>query len=273
MPRTRADLLAAYHRYLSLQRDLSQHTARAYLVDICDLLSFLGVGEGDAEPIGAALATLDLADLRDWLAALAASGHSRATLARRSASVRTFSAWAFEEGILTSDVAARLRAPRVDNRLPGVLTAQQAAQLLQTAADLAADGDILAVRDLAIAETLYATGVRVSELVGLDVTDLDHSQRTLRVLGKGRKERTVPYGLPAARALEGWLSRREEICAPDAGTALFLGARGRRIDPRAARDIVHRLCAAAGVPDLGPHGLRHSAATHVLSGGADLRSV
>ena len=260
MPRTRADLLAAYHRYLSLQRDLSQHTARAYLVDICDLLSFLGVGEGDAEPIGAALATLDLADLRDWLAALAASGHSRATLARRSASVRTFSAWAFEEGILTSDVAARLRAPRVDNRLPGVLTAQQAAQLLQTAADLAADGDILAVRDLAIAETLYATGVRVSELVGLDVTDLDHSQRTLRVLGKGRKERTVPYGLPAARALEGWLSRREEICAPDAGTALFLGARGRRIDPRAARDIV-------------PHGLRHSAATHVLSGGADLRSV
>jgi len=194
-------------------------------------------------------------------------------VARRSASVRTFSAWAFEEGILTSDVAARLRAPRVDNLLPGVLTAQQAAQLLQTAADLAADGDILAVRDLAIAETLYATGVRVSELVGLDVTDLDHSQRTLRVLGKGRKERTVPYGLPAARALEGWLSRREEICAPDAGTALFLGARGRRIDPRAARDIVHRLCAAAGVPDLGPHGLRHSAATHVLSGGADLRSV
>ena len=273
MPRTRADLLASYRGYLALQRDLSGHTVRAYLVDINDLLSFLGVGEGDTEPVDAALATLDLADLRDWLAAMAASGHSRATLARRSASVRTFSAWAFEEGILTSDVAARLRAPRVDNRLPGVLTAQQAAQLLQTAADLAADGDILAVRDLAIAETLYATGVRVSELVGLDVTDLDHSQRTLRVLGKGRKERTVPYGLPAARALEGWLSRREEICAPDAGTALFLGARGRRIDPRAARDIVHRLCAAAGVPDLGPHGLRHSAATHVLSGGADLRSV
>ena len=166
MPRTRADLLASYRSYLALQRDLSQHTVRAYLVDISDLLSFLGVGEKDTEPVDPALATLDLADLRDWLAALAASGHSRATLARRSASVRTFSAWAFEEGILTSDVAARLRAPRVDNRLPGVLTAQQAAQLLQTAADLAADGDILAVRDLAIAETLYATGVRVSELVG-----------------------------------------------------------------------------------------------------------
>ena len=273
MPRTRAGLLSAYQRHLSLQRDLSQHTVRAYLVDVGDLLSFLGVGEGDAEPVEPALATLDLADLRDWLAAQAADGRSRATLARRSASVRTFSTWAFEEGLLASDVAVRLRAPRVDNRLPGVLTTQQAAQLLKTAADLASDGNALAARDLAIIETLYATGARVSELVGLDVTDLDHSQRTLRVLGKGRKERTVPYGVPAARALENWLGRRPEICASDAGAALFLGARGRRIDPRAVRDIVHRLCAAAQVPDLGPHGLRHSAATHVLSGGADLRSV
>ena len=273
MSRTRADLLASYRGYLALQRDLFGHTVRAYLVDINDLLSFLGVGEGDAEPVDAALATLDLADLRDWLAAMAASGRSRATLARRSASVRTFSAWAFEAGLLTSDVAARLRSPRVDNRLPGVLTTQQASQLLTTAADLASDGEVLAVRDLAIIETLYATGVRVSELAGLDVADLDHSQRTLRVLGKGRKERTVPYGLPAARALEAWLGRRGEICADDAGDALFLGARGRRIDPRAVRDVVHRLCAAAQVPDLGPHGLRHSAATHVLGGGADLRSV
>ena len=252
MSRTRAELLASYRSYLALQRDLSAHTVRAYLVDISDLLSFLGVGEGDAEPVDTALATLDLADLRDWLAAMAASGHSRATLARRSASVRTFSSWAFEAGLLASDVAARLRAPRVDNRLPGVLTTQQASQLLKTAADLASDGQVLAVRDLAIIETLYATGVRVSELIGLDVADLDHSQRTLRVLGKGRKERTVPYGLPAARALEAWLHRRGEICAVDAGGALFLGARGRRIDPRAVRDVVHRLCAAAQVPDLGP---------------------
>lgn len=273
MPGTRANLLAAYRRHLSLQRDLSPHTVRAYLVDVGDLLSFLGVGQDDAEPVGPALATLDLADLRDWLAALAASGHSRATLARRSASIRTFSTWAFEEGLLASDVAARLRSPRVDNRLPGVLTTKQASHLLKIAAGLASDRDALAVRDLAIIETLYATGVRVSELVGLDVTDLDHSQRTLRVLGKGRKERTVPYGLPAARALEDWLGLRAEICAPDAGAALFLGARGRRIDPRAVREIVHRLCAVARVPDLGPHGLRHSAATHVLSGGADLRSV
>ena len=273
MSRTRAELLASYRSYLALQRDLSAHTVRAYLVDISDLLSFLGVGEGDAEPVDTALATLDLADLRDWLAAMAASGHSRATLARRSASVRTFSSWAFETGLLTSDVAARLRAPRVDNRLPGVLTTQQASQLLKTASDLASDGHVLAVRDLAIIETLYATGVRVSELVGLDVADLDHSQRTLRVLGKGRKERTVPYGLPAAKALEAWLHRRGEICAVDAGGALFLGARGRRIDPRAVRDVVHRLCAAAQVPDLGPHGLRHSTATPVLGGGGDLRSV
>ena len=273
MSRTRADLLASYRSYLALQRDLSGHTVRAYLVDVSDLLSFLGVGEKDTEPVDPALATLDLADLRDWLAAMATSGHSRATLARRSASVRTFSSWAFETGLLTSDVAARLRAPRVDNRLPGVLTTRQASQLLKTASDLASDGHVLAVRDLAIIETLYATGVRVSELVGLDVADLDHSQRTLRVLGKGRKERTVPYGLPASKALEAWLHRRGEICAVDAGGALFLGARGRRIDPRAVRDVVHRLCAAAQVPDLGPHGLRRSTATHVLGGGADLRSV
>ena len=227
MPRTRADLLDSYRSYLALQRDLSGHTVRAYLVDINDLLSFLGVGEGDTEPVDAALATLDLADLRDWLAAMAASG----TLARRSASVRTFSSWAFETGLLTSDVAARLRAPRVDIRLPGVLTPQQASQLLKTASDLASDGHVLAVRDLAIIETLYATGVRVSELVGLDVADLDHSQRTLRVLGKGRKERTVPYGLPASKALEAWLHRRGEICAVDAGGALFLPGGARRRPP------------------------------------------
>ena len=171
MSRTRSDLLAAYRRYLSLQRDLSQHTVRAYLVDIGDLLNFLGVGEGDDEPVGPALATLDLTDLRDWLAALAASGHSRATLARRSASVRTFSAWAFEEGRLSSDVAVRLRAPRVDNRLPGVLTTQQAAQPLKAPADLAADGDALPLPDLAVVYTPYATGARDTHPVGLGFPD------------------------------------------------------------------------------------------------------
>ena len=131
----------------------------------------------------------------------------------------------------------------------------------------------MALRDVALLELLYATGVRVSELCGLDVADLDRSRRTMRVLGKGDKERTVPYGAPASRALEDWLAVRGRIALRAAGGALFVGARGRRLDPRAVRDVVHRAAALAGVPDLGPHGLRHSAATHVLNGGADLRSV
>ncbi|MDU0349363.1 tyrosine recombinase XerC [Actinomyces sp. MRS3W] len=284
---TRAGLLDAFSRYLDLQRGLSAHTVRAYLGDLADLLTFLGVGEQEAEPVGPALASLELADLRAWLATMSADGAARATLARRAAACRAFSTWAFRNGLLEADVAARLRSPRADARLPTVLTPAQATALLDAAADAVAataaepddgHGDpararALALRDRAALETLYATGVRVSELCALDLTDVDASRRTMRVLGKGNRERTVPYGGPAARALEDWLGARASLAAPEAGSALFLGARGRRIDPRAVREIVHRAAARAGVPDLGPHGLRHSAATHVLSGGADLRSV
>lgn len=282
-PGTRGELLDAWFRHLALQRGLSEHTVRAYCGDLEDLLGFLGVGEGETEPIGPALRSLDLADLRAWLAELAAGGHSRSTLARRGAAIRTFSTWAHRIGLIDSDVAARLRSPRADNRLPAVLTQEQAEAFLNASADAvaAATGEperALAVRDRALLEILYATGMRVSELCGLDLADLDRQGRTARVLGKGDRERTVPYGVPAARALEEWLSERPVLAARAAdpggtGDALLLGARGHRIDPRTVRSVVHRTAAAAGVPDLGPHGLRHSAATHVLSGGADLRSV
>ncbi|MCZ0859538.1 tyrosine recombinase XerC [Actinomyces israelii] len=288
-PRTRGELSEAWARHLSLQRGLSEHTVRAYLGDLADLLTFLGVGEGPEEPVAPALASLDLADLRAWLAQMSASGGSRATIARRSAAARTFSAWAHHGGLLAADVAARLRSSRADGRLPAVLTEEQARALLAAAARraeevaLPAEGAskeggqgaarAVALRDVALLELLYATGVRVSELCGLDVADLDRSRRTMRVLGKGDKERTVPYGAPASRALEDWLAVRGRIALRAAGGALFVGARGRRLDPRAVRDVVHRAAALAGVPDLGPHGLRHSAATHVLNGGADLRSV
>ena len=287
-PRTRGELSDAWFRHLALQRGLSEHTVRAYVADVEDLLTFLGVGTDADEPVGPALASLDLADLRAWLARMSASGSARATIARRSAAVRAFSAWAHRGALLTADVAVRLRSPRADNRLPAVLTEEQAEALLTAAArraDEASEASALAeggaargedarksiarraiaLRDVALLELLYATGVRVSELCGLDVADLDRSRRTLRVLGKGGNERTVPYGAPASRALE--------HAAGAAGGALFVGVRGRRLDPRAARDVVHRAAALAGVPDLGPHGLRHSAATHVLNGGADLRSV
>lgn len=272
-PGRRAELLSTYERHLSLQRGMSEHTVRAYCGDLSGLLDFLGVGPGQDEPTGPALASIDLADLRAWLAWLASEGQARATLARRAASVRAFCAWAHREGLLPTDPSIRLRSPRPDNRLPGVLSTEQAARLMETANRLAQDGGPLSQRDAAMMEALYATGVRVSELVGLDTADLDEAQRTLRVMGKGGKERTVPYGLPASRALSTWLQARGSLAGPQSRGALFLGARGGRINPRTVRDVVHRLCTAAGVPDLGPHGLRHSAATHVLGGGADLRSV
>ena len=276
-PRTRGELSEAWARHLSLQRDLSRHTVRAYTGDLDALLTFLGAGPDQEADVSPVLAGLSLADLRAWLADQAATGHSRATMARRGATIRTFSTWAHRCGLLPSDVAARQRSPRVDNRLPTVLTAEQAAALLAAAAErvsqASAEDRPLAARDLALLEVLYATGMRVSELAGLDLGDVDAGRRTIRVLGKGGKERTVPYGAPAARALERWLDERPALVGPRTGAALFLGARGGRVDTRAIREVVHRATAAAGVPDLGPHGLRHSAATHVLGGGADLRSV
>lgn len=213
---------------------------------------------------------------------MSTSGRARATIARRAAAAKAFSTWAHRLALLPADAAARLRSPRADNRLPAVLTEDQAAALLTAAAhrarEAAASGEAaaaraVALRDVALLEVLYATGVRVAELCGLDVDDIDRSRRTLRVLGKGDKERTVPYGLPASRALEDWLAVRANLVSDAAGRALFVGVRGRRLNPRAVRGAVHRAAALAGVADLGPHGLRHSAATHVLSGGADLRSV
>ena len=292
-PETRGELLDAWTRHLSLRRGLSEHTVRAYAGDLEDLLGFLGVDPDESAPVGPVLRGLTLADLRAWLAALAASGHARATLARRSAAMRTFSTWAFRSGLLGRDVALRLHSPRVDNRLPAVLTVEQARDLLAAAAQRAEQAEradraappptrraarpgaagALARRDLAILEMLYATGARVAELCGLDLGDVDVSQRTVRVIGKGDKERMVPYGEPAARALDGWLAARPRLASGASADALFLGARGGRIDPRIVRGVVHRAAADAGVPDLGPHGLRHSAATHVLSGGADLRVI
>ena len=261
-PRTRGELLDAWRRHLTLQRGLSEHTARAYVGDVGDLLSFLGVGDDGTEPVGPALASLDLADLRDWLARMSTSGRARATIARRAAAAKAFSTWAHRLALLPADAAARLRSPRADNRLPAVLTEDQAAALLTAAAhrarEAAASGEAaaaraVALRDVALLEVLYATGVRVAELCGLDVDDIDRSRRTLRVLGKGDKERTVPYGLPASRALEDWLAVRANLVSDAAGRALFVGVRGRRLNPRAVRGAVHRAAALAGVADLGPH--------------------
>ncbi|MFC5140299.1 tyrosine-type recombinase/integrase [Actinomycetospora rhizophila] len=266
--------LAAFAAHLRYERALSPHTVRAYLGDVTSLLAHLrGPDAGEDAPLD--LDALDLAGLRAWLAAVRARGASRTTLARRAAAARTFTAWAARTGRAATDAGARLASPRAHRRLPEVLRADQAAAALQAAASGAAEGDPVALRDHLLLELLYATGVRVAELCGLDVDDVDDGRRTLRVLGKGGKERTVVYGAPAATALEAWRREgRPALAVPTSPPALLLGARGGRLDQRIARRVVHDAAGAVpGAPDIAPHGLRHSAATHLLEGGADLRSV
>jgi integrase/recombinase XerC len=218
---------------------------------------------------------LDLPKLRAWLAGQRQAGASRTTLARRGAAARTFTAWAHKRGHLKNDPGMRLVAPRPHRKLPAVLRTDQASDLLQASASGAAERDAVALRDHALLELLYATGVRVSELCGLDVDDVDLDRRVVRVLGKGGKERTVPFGVPAERATKEWLEHgRPALAKPGSPPALLLGARGGRFQPASVRRIVHgALSAIPDAPVMGPHGFRHSAATHLLEGGADLRSV
>ncbi|MDG4664871.1 tyrosine recombinase XerC [Mycobacterium sp. 236(2023)] len=263
-------VLEEFDEYLALERGRSEHTRRAYLGDLRSLLDFLT----ERSP-GAGLRGLTLPVLRSWLASQASGGAARSTLARRTSSVKTFTAWALRRGIIGDDPAARLQVPKARRTLPAVLRTDQAIDAMDAAKSGAQEGDPLALRDRLIVEMLYATGIRVSELCGLDVDDVDTSRRVLRVLGKGNKQRTVPYGQPAQAALTAWLKDgRPALATQDSGPALLLGARGGRLDPRQARTVVHQTMAAVtGAPDIGPHGLRHSAATHLLEGGADLRVV
>jgi len=306
--------LDGFERHLAAERGLSPHTVRAYTGDVRSLLEHAAQG-GITSPDG-----VDITVLRRWLAGQHGTGHARATLARRAAAARAFTAWACAGGWLRRDPGPLLGTAKIRRRLPQVPRQDQMAAVLSAAGSVprsssgggrdssgggrdssgggdgsgggrdgggegqnAGDGPggsrrteaELALRDAAIMEVLYATGIRVSELCGLDVDDLDEGRNTVRVLGKGGRERTVPIGLPAVRAVTAWKrAGRPALARPGSGPALFLGARGRRLDPRTVRRVVHaRLAAVAGVPDSGPHGLRHAAATHLLEGGADLRSV
>ncbi|HEY5783642.1 MAG TPA: tyrosine recombinase XerC [Microlunatus sp.] len=258
-----------YVDHLSRNRDLSAHTIRAYRGDLLDLFVHLDrLGAQD-------LSGLTVRSLRSWLANQQTRGRARGTLQRRTAAVRVFGRWAVQTGRLDHDPAAALRSPKRVRSLPPTLETADAATMLTEALQVAADGGGPgAARDVAILELLYATGIRVSELCGLDLGDVDADRQTVRVLGKGNKQRTVPYGAPAARALTTWLTVRIALARPEAEPAVFVGDRGKRIDQRVVRRIVHRaLRVVDGAPDLGPHGLRHAMATHLLEGGADLRSV
>jgi integrase/recombinase XerC len=263
-------ILEEFDEFLALQRGRSDHTRRAYRGDLRSLFDFV-----DQRAPDAGLAGLSLPVLRSWLAAQAAGGAARTTLARRTSAVKTFTAWATRRGLIATDPAVRLQLPKARRTLPSVLRQDQALDAMAAANSGAQQGDLLALRDRLIVELLYATGIRVSELCGLDIDDVDTSRRLLRVLGKGDKQRTVPFGEPAQAALTAWLADgRPALATATSGPALLLGARGRRLDQRQARTVVHQTVAAVdGAPDIGPHGLRHSAATHLLEGGADLRIV
>lgn len=269
LPSALADAARGFGRYLEAERGRSAHTVRAYLSDVASLLDH-AASEGVLT-----LADLELGTLRRWLGGQSEAGMSRATLARRAATARAFTAWAVREELITVDPALRLRAPKREKSLPGVLQQGQVRRLVEGAESAAAEGEPMALRNRAMLELLYATGVRVGELAGLDIDDLDPDRRTLRVLGKGNKERTVPYGLPAALAVDDWLRRgRPALTADGSGPALFLGVRGKRVDQRQVRSVVKRLLDGLGdTSATGPHALRHSAATHLLDGGADLRAV
>jgi integrase/recombinase XerC len=265
-----------FARHLASERGRSPHTVRGYVTDVVSLLDHAG-RMGGTRPDD-----LDLGVLRSWLARLRSKGAARTSLARRAAAARTFTAWAHRDGLLPHDVGARLASPKARRDLPAVLGAGQVEALVTSPADVplppagpeAATARALALRDRAVLELLYATGVRVAELCGLDLDHVDRRRRLVRVLGKGAKERSVPYGLPAEAAIDAWLRRgRPVLAGPRSGGALLLGARGGRLNPTSARQLVASYAHGEGLPRVSPHGLRHSAATHLLEGGADLRSV
>jgi integrase/recombinase XerC len=295
LPAALSAALSDFSRHLNAERALSRHTVRAYHGDVASLLEYAS-RYGIEEP-----GVLDVSTLRGWLASQHQAGAARATLARRGAAARAFTSFAHRRGWLAADPGPQLGTPKARHVLPQVLRREEINAVLADCEDRAArefasgqhTAAALAMRDAAVLELLYASAIRVSELCDLNAGGLDAERRTVRVLGKGRKERVVPVGVPAVRAVARWEEAgRPALANTRSGTALFLGARGGRLDPRTARRIVHArlrdtslaaedIVASAGagkggpraVRDAGPHAIRHTAATHLLEGGADLRSV
>lgn len=263
-----AQLIAAYEEHLVLVRNLADNSIRGYVSDLDSFLKHLEKLQIEE------FSQLELSHLRSWLADLQRSGVARSTMARRIVSIRAFTYWAASQGWIKSDFGASLAIPKPHRTLPEVLDIADTEVVIasmQTRAD--EDPNPLTVRDLAMIEVLYATGIRVSELCGLDVRSIDESRNTLQVMGKGSKERVVPIGIPALIALRHYLKvARPELMNEKSGSAVFLGSRGSRIDQRTVREVVYQAMSAVG-SKMGPHGLRHTAATHLLEGGADLRTV
>lgn len=263
-------VLGEYTHHLTKERSLSEHTTRAYLGDLTSFFDNLELQKVDD------LSNVTIAHIRSWLATQQVKGGARTTLSRRAVSIRLFTKWATKKGFLAKDIGLTLATPKGHRTLPEVLSVADATVAMDSLATRVAEEEsATSIRDCAILEVLYASGARVSELCGLDLDDIDYQRNTILVLGKGNKERTIPLGNPAMKALNNWIKNaRSEMANGASGEAVFLGVRGKRIDQRTVRTVVYEaLEALEGAQRLGPHALRHSAATHLLEGGADLRTV
>jgi integrase/recombinase XerC len=264
------DVVTAFQRHLEAERNLAAHSVRAYMGDLESLISHLDLLGVES------ISQLELSHLRSWLATMQVKGGARTSLSRRAVSIRLFTKWAHKNGFTPTDVGVSLATPKSHRTLPEVLDIANATLAMDALATRVGEEETPeALRDCAMVEILYASGARVSELCGLDLSDVDYERQTIRVLGKGNKERTIPIGNPAMRALKAWLKEgREPLAKSESGNAIFLGVRGKRIDQRTVRTVVYNaLAALEGFERMGPHALRHSAATHLLEGGADLRTV
>ena len=263
-----AALITQYQEHLALVRNLSDNSIKGYVTDLESFLKHmekLGIVEFNQ---------LEIEHIRSWLANLQTTGVARATLTRRIVSIRAFTNWAAASGWLNSDLGANLAIPKPHKTLPEVLNVDEAATVLKSLELKAIEEPTpINLRDLALVEVLYGTGIRVSELCGLNLEDVDRTRNTLNVYGKGDKQRVVPIGIPAMKSIDNYISNaRSELINDNSAQALFLGSRGKRVDQRTVREVVYEAMNSVGAK-MGPHGLRHSAATHLLEGGADLRTV
>lgn len=260
--------IAGFESHLDAGRGYSANTVKAYLIDVQDLADFLRKKSIEN------LSDLNLEHLRDWLWQATQAGLTKATIARKSAAIRSFTAWALKSGLTNSDPGLRLRSPKASRTLPKVVSRESLSMVFEALESKATEDNPQGVRDLVAVELLYASGARVSELVGLDLESIDYSRNIMRVMGKGAKERMVPFGQPARDALDLWIRiARPKLASEKSGQALLLNSRGQRIGVRQVYSLVANLLEATPTGAAGPHSLRHSAATHLLDGGADLRAV
>jgi integrase/recombinase XerC len=252
---------------LSAARGYSANTVKSYLSDVLDLAEYLSSKDvTDVKDINLEL-------LRDWLWEVSQRNSAKSTLARKSAAIRSFTAWLASEDLVVADPGQRLKSPKADRHLPKVVSKDSLEDVFQQLKVLASEGEPSAIRDLLVFEMLYATGCRVSELCGLDLISVDLGRNVLRVIGKGSKERVVPFGLHARDALDNWLNVRDSFKPAQGEQALLLNTRGKRLGVRSVYQVVASLLVNTSTGVAGPHTLRHTAATHLLDGGADLRAV